>query len=103
MNLVVLPISHTLKSCHKILLGKSPFLVLVKILEHSLPVVNVIEQLAELVDVNGAGPICVEHVDHHPARLLAEHGHVAVSKGQAKLFGVNLATVILFYEQIVYF
>ena len=73
LSLFVLPITHTLKSCHKILLGKSPFLVLVKILEHSLPVVNVIEQLPELVDINGACPVCVEHIDHHPTRLLAEH------------------------------
>ena len=90
-----LPVSHALKSCHEILLGKSPLLVLVIILEHSLPVINVVEQFPKLMYVDGAGPICVEHVDHHPARLLAEHGHVAVSKGRAELLGVNLATVIL--------
>ena len=94
-NCISLPVSHALKGCNKILLGQSPFLVLVKILEHSLPVINVVEQLSKLVHVDGAGPVSVEHVDHHPARLLTEHGHVTISKGLAKLLGVNLTAVIL--------
>ena len=84
-----------MQSRYKILLTQGALLILVKILKHPLPVINVVEQLPELVDIDGAGPVGVEHVDHQATRLLAEHRHVPVSQGLAELYGVNMATIIL--------
>ena len=52
------------------------------------------EQLLELLDVDGAAPVGVEHADHHLAGVLAELAHVAVDERLLELQGADLATAV---------
>jgi len=59
-----------------------------------LPLLDKGEQGPELVDVNLAGFISVEHVNHHPAGLLAEVGVVPVHQGLLQLSSLDLTAAI---------
>ena len=52
------------------------------------------EQLLELLDVDGAAPVGVEHADHHLAGVLAELAHVAVDERLLELQGADLAAAV---------
>ena len=52
------------------------------------------EQLLELLDVDSAAPVGVEHADHHLARVLAELAHVAVDERLLELQGADLAAAV---------
>ena len=93
--MVNLPVSHALEGIIYFIKGQCSFLVSVKALKHPLPLIYVSEQLSKLLDVNSSCHVGVKHVDHHSARLLAELGHVPISKSLPELSSINVSTVIL--------
>jgi len=69
--------------------------VAVETLENCSPLVDVVEESAELGQVDRAAVVGVEHVDHHPAGLFAELGHVSIDERALQLVSVDVSAAIL--------
>merc|ERR1719425_155515 len=91
------PVAHLLECLGELSLVYLPTPVTIIPLKHRLPLVYVLEQLPEFVDVDGACQVTVKHVYHHLAGLLAELAHVPISQSLAQLLSINLSTVILIH------
>merc|ERR1719427_2558857 len=89
------PVAHLLEGLGELSLVYLPTPVTIIPLKHGLPLVYILEQLPEFVDVDGASQVAIKHVYHHLAGLLAELTHVSISQGPAQLLCINLSTVIL--------
>ena len=88
------PVSHLSQSLCELSLLNKPASVLVNGFKHPLPLVDVREESPELLDVDGPRLVLVEHVDHHPARLLAEVAPVPIDQSSLQFLGVYLTTSV---------
>merc|ERR1719430_1505469 len=89
------PVPHLGECLGELSLLNIPTSVLINCLKHPLPLVDVRKQGSELMDVDGARLVLVEHVDHHPACLLTEVAPVAIDQSLLQLLCINLPTPIL--------
>jgi len=77
------PVAHLLESLSEFSLVNLTTPIAVISFKHCLPLVYILEQLPEFVDVNGASQVGIKHVYHHLAGLLAELAHVPISQSLA--------------------
>ena len=84
------PVAHLVEGLAELLGVDEAAPVPVDALEQPLPLVDVLEERPELCQVDLAALVLVEHVDHHPARLLGEVRPVSIHQGLLELLGVNL-------------
>ena len=92
------PISHLCECLAEFSLLNESTPVLVNCLKHSLPLVDVGKQSSKLMDVDGARLVLVEHVDHHPACLLAEVAPVPINQSLLQFLCINLSTPVLVHS-----
>lgn len=70
-------------------------LVLIKSLEAFFPLLNVVIQLLELLYVDGARAISIEHRDHQATRLFIKGAPVGIDESGLELSCANLAGAVL--------
>jgi len=71
-----------------------PAAVHVETVEEAAPRGEEAPEAAELVEVDGAAAVRVEHADHHFDRVVVEGGVVAVDEGAAQFFFRELAGAV---------
>jgi len=80
-------ISHLLEGSCQFCLFNSSGPVRVVTFEHAFPLINTVKECVEFVQIYGARIVGVVHIDHHPARFLAEVTPVAVDQRPLEFLG----------------
>lgn len=88
------PESHLGQRLHQLLLFDGTALIAIVSLETVQPLIYVIEELLELVDVDGSAAIGIEHGNHQCASLIGEIRSFAIHQRRLKLLRVDLSASV---------